>query len=228
VFRFARPALYYERGRVLKSERLEALTSGPHEFRNLSSDLKLSNLQTYFHENHPSPELVQGILRAHVENCSSYLDQPLKLPKHDDIDTHEHSRRCKDLARFAKPYDLLLTFDPSSHMSRLISWVDSGPWSHSAVLLKSGKVFEAVTSGVRVIDLEHYLRQPYRLGLYRLDPPPPDPEEMEAFALSTIGDRYAYRKAFVAGTKRFFRFRRRPNLPNDLALVPGVSLVCRI
>ena len=123
---------------------------------------------------------------------------------------------------------MLCTFDPSSLMSRLVGYIDTGPWSHTATVMKHGQICEAVTKGVRIIRIEEYLRPPFRLGLYRFDPPVPDPDAGEAFLLSTVGHRYAFRKAAIAGAKRFIRLQNRPRLPNDLALLGGQYLVCRV
>jgi hypothetical protein len=220
--------VYFEGRRRLRRTTLQRLSKQPHEMRELPAGFATHNLEAYFTQNHPSPELVQGLLRARIEKDIDYLNEPIKLPIHDAIDGNEHARRCEVLLASAKATDMLCTFDPSSSMSRLIGYIDQGPWSHTASVMTGGRICEAVTSGVRIVEIEHYLRKPIRLGLYRFLPPVPDPESGERFLHSTVGNRYAFGKATLAGIKRFIRIRNRPRLPNDLALMPGLSIVCRV
>ena len=185
-------------------------------------------MTAFLGSNYPSSELVMAALRAMGYGWPDYFDQPIKTAPHDCIDHTEHKIRCQALARAVQPLDCLFTFSPESLMSRFVARLDQGPWSHSAAIDRHGNVNESVPGhGVRCVALDHYLRWPFRLGLYR----PAglcDPQVGLDFLDAQLGKGYAYRKATVAGLLRFLGFTERPRLPNDLALSPDLELVCRV
>lgn len=152
----------------------------------------------------------------------------MRLAVHDRIDAIEHRRRCDVLTSTARPFDLLLTFDPTSSMSRTIAWISDGPWSHSATIGLTGGLYEAVMSGVREVELDHYLRSPFRLGLYRLPYAIEDPAAAEEFLRAQLGKRYAVGKAVWAGVACVLRLPGRKPLPNDLLRRRSCTLVARV
>lgn len=220
--------VYFEHFWKTKALPLEEVKRRPCQAFELPEKFDRSKIREFFCVNHPSAELFQAALRAILSDKPEYFDRPLRTPPHDSIDHEEHQRRCEALASVAQPLDMLCTFDPTSRMSRFIARIDAGPWSHTATVARGGMIFEAVTSGVRQIALTEYLQWPYRLGLYRSDSPVPDPEAGEVFMQGQLGKPYAFGKATLAGLARILRLDGRKLLPNDLALLEGLHLVCRV
>ena len=140
----------------------------------------------------------------------------MHAPLHDEIDSFEHERRCALLAASAQPFDELFTFDPTSWISRRIASLSNGLWSHVGTVGLEGVLYEAVTSGVRAVELTKYLRQPYRLALYRPNGAIGDPHAADAWLQSQVGKRYAFGKATWAGLASVLNLPGRQPLPNDL------------
>lgn len=148
------------------------------------------------------------------------LPEPASMPE-------EHSARWETFWALAKPADLVCTFDSSSRMSRLISWVDRGQWSHTAMYSGQGTVVEATTSGCVERPIEVYKELQIRLGLYRYRNV--DPAHAVAGMRAKIGAGYNYWGALRAGVGKFLNLWERGALtPNDLIAVPGVEHVSYI
>ena len=67
--------------------------------------------------------------------------------------------------------DILLTRDIDSPISKVISGVTHGYWSHIILYLGDGKILETNEKGVYIRSLEDYLDGSYDLGLFRIKPP---------------------------------------------------------
>ena len=149
---------------------------------------------------------------------------PLPAPA---LTLEEYWVRWDSFWALAKPADLVFTFDSSSRMSRIISWVDRGPWSHSAMYSGQGTVIEATTSGCVERPIDVYKRPQFRLGLYRYRDV--NPELAVAGMRTTIGAGYNYWGALRAGVGKYLNLLERgAGTPNDLIAVPGVEQVSYI
>jgi len=65
------------------------------------------------------------------------------------------------------PFDVILTRDNESKLSRFIARFTHGPWSHTAIHVANGEIWESVTSGVRRVSIDVYKGRRYRVGVYR-------------------------------------------------------------
>ncbi len=134
----------------------------------------------------------------------------------------QHSARWDSFWALPHPGDLVCTFDSTSRISRLISWVDRGPWSHTAMYSGQGTVIEAITSGCVERPIEVYRKPQFRLGLYRYRDV--DPERAVARMRAGIGAGYNYWGALRAGVGKYFNlWERGPGTPNDLIATPGIQ-----
>ena len=218
----------YKQFRSIATCSILDVRSKPHKILEPPAPFDQGRVWQYLNHNYRSSFLHDAATHAIATNNTAFFDEPTRLPIHERITTDEHQRRCEVLKNEAKASDILFTFNPSSRMSRLIAWVDCGTWSHTATLLSSTSLCEAIPAGVRNINLEHYLRPPFRLGLFRCDPPAPDPASGIEWARTTVGNKYAFKKAFLAAASKRFGISKRMPLPNDLALSESLQLVCRV
>jgi hypothetical protein len=67
-----------------------------------------------------------------------------------------------------KPMDTIFTVDTSSTVSKFIAWATHGPWSHVAVHVNEGEIWESVLSGIRTVPIETYKGRRYWIAAYRL------------------------------------------------------------
>jgi hypothetical protein len=94
------------------------------------------------------------------------------------------------------------TFDTKSIVSRIITHLDEGAWSHLGTYVGNGRIAEAITLGVVERSIEAYHDARFRLGIYRLPGASPQQiDSMIAFFRSRVGDRYAYRKVLLLGIR---------------------------
>ena len=98
--------------------------------------------------------------------------------------------------------DAIVTFDTKSIVSRIITHLDQGTWSHVGQYVGNGKIVEAITPGVVERSIEDYHHYRYRLGVYRV--PGASAEQIDSMIArlrSRIGDRYSYRKVLLLGIR---------------------------
>lgn len=188
-------------------------------------DFDRANLDRFFMDNFQTPDLFNTGLTAIKIQDVAYFDRPIKLPRLEAIDDNLRTRRWNELKRAIQKGDLLFTFDSKSLSSKLISWVDNGPWSHCATCSGDGTVIEAITSGMVERPIDSYAPSRYRLGLYRLRRGTFDADKMIAFSRAQLGKPYNYRGALRAGFEKLTNRRRTVPTPNDLASNPDFNLV---
>jgi hypothetical protein len=139
---------------------------------------------------------------------TAFFASPVKLPNLTPISAGEHERRWDMLLSICKPGDTITTFDTMSRMSRLISLLDSSPWSHVGIYIGDGRIAEALTTGYVDRTIDVYRSTRYRLGVYRFDNVPPDAAAMlSAMVGSMVGDGYDYFAAFIIGVRLIFRIK---------------------
>ena len=163
--------------------------------------------------------------RLFFRPTSPTLPCPVKLPRLEPIDKQSRFYRWIALKSLASKGDLLFTFDTANLFSKIISLVDSGPWSHCAIYTGAGTVIEAIASGVCERSIDIYADSRYRLGLYRLRSDLQDQDNTVESDRSIIGQPYCYRKAVVVGVKKLLRLPRSFPTPNDFAIHPEIELL---
>jgi hypothetical protein len=196
----------------------------PHRKVPVPDELNANCVERFFVENFQTVDLFNQGLISIIRGEFGYFSNPIKLPRLDPIRIDERNFRWNELKLLVRRRDLLFTFDTKSLFSKLISLVDDGPWSHTAMCTGEGTVIEAITSGVQERPLESYANHRYRVGLYRPIGLRETDESLE-FLRSQIGKPYGYSKAALAGVQKLFRIRRFAPTPNDLAVSPNLQLI---
>jgi hypothetical protein len=158
---------------------------------------------------------------------AQYFQNPIKLPILSPITIEEFERRWEQFVSLLRPGDSIQLVDTKSVASRMIARFDHGSWSHTASYVGNGYIVEAITSRVVLRELTAYRSPRYRIGLYRV---PHTPESLESFTglcLSTVGDRYSYKKVFVLAFRKLFGLKLTPPLvsPNDTVLIYNFPLI---
>jgi hypothetical protein len=219
--------IYLWRNRVVQ-DRLSAIEKMPHKVFPLPDVFERNNVEIFFSKNFPAVDLFNLGLSSILRNDVGYFSSPIKLPRLETIGKLARNDRWRALRSMAITGDLLFTFDTQSIFSKIISIIDRGPWSHCAMYTGDDTVIEALTSGVCERPIEVYADPKYRVGLYRSRTRLPEPEKGIHFARSQIGKRYSYRKAALAGLLKLLRLKRIAPTPNDLAIQPGLDLICYV
>jgi hypothetical protein len=199
----------------------------PHRKIPLPEGLDATGVEKFFADNFQTVDLFNvGLVSLHRGEFD-YFANPIKLPRLDSIDVGQRNLRWNQLTLLIRKGDALFTFDTKSFFSKVITLVDNGPWSHTAICTGEGTVIEAITSGVQERALEVYAHPRYRVGLYR-----PiglhAPEQSLEFLRAQIGKPYAYSKAAIAGLQKLLNRRRFAPTPNDLAVSRHLSLICYV
>jgi hypothetical protein len=134
------------------------------------------------------------------------------------------SNEWADFWSTALPGDLVQTFDSASVVSRLISKVTHGPWSHSAMYIGNGMLREMrAGAGLVYTPVSAYCRPTVHLALYRAPG-----IEFDLGKLAAQGwVPYSYFKAFLVGLQAWRGQLRSIPTPNDLLLMPGLELIRR-
>ena len=209
----------------LARKRLSYILKFSHKFLPLPPGFDRDNVKIFFLENYQTPDLFNVGLSSIVRNDVDYFSRPIKLPIFEPIDNQTRNNRWLALKSMATKGDLLFTYDNNSIVSKIISFVDRGPWSHSAVCTGEGTIIEAIASGVCERPIEVYAESMYRVGLYRVRYGLPDTDKGLKIARSELGTPYGYMKAALIGVQKFFRLMRSVPTPNDLAILPELELL---
>lgn len=212
------------RNRLIKKP-LSVIEKTPHKRFPVPEVFGADNVEKFFVENFQTLDLFNLGLSSILQTDVAYFALPIKLPRLEPIDKQSRYNRWIALKSLASKGDLLFTFDTASLFSKIISLVDSGPWSHCAIYTGAGTVIEAITAGVCERSIDVYVDSRYRVGLYRLRSDLPDQDNTVEFDRSIIGQPYSYRKAAVVGIQKLLRLPRSFPTPNDLAIHPEIELL---
>jgi len=202
----------------------------------LSGMNNLDNIDRFFTENRANHKLFfQGVL-AIGKRDNSFFDDPIKLPLLNEISAEEFESKWEQLIPLLRPSDSIMTFDTRSIVSRAITVLDHGIWSHTACYIGNGQIIEATVSGVVERSINAYRSRQYRIGVYQAKAYDGDPENTAkyiALLRSRVGRPYGYRDLFIVGISKILRLDLeyvdlRYMSPNDLAINPNVSLVFTI
>lgn len=223
----SRLVIYPRRHRLVR-EYLSIVEKLPHKCFPVPESLGVENVERFFTENFQALDLFNLGLSSILRNDIAYFARPLKLPRLSPIDDQIRNDRWVSMVPLITKGDLLFTFDTKSLLSRLISKVDRGPWSHSALCTGEGTIIEAITTGVCERTLDVYAASHYRTGLYRLRCGLPNEKDLLEFSRSKLVEPYSYRKAVIAGIQKLLRRPRTVPTPNDLAIQPDLELIAYV
>jgi len=220
--------IFQYKKRMVRKE-LSILKKRPHQLISIDNNvLDMNKVHAFFEYNILTVELFHIGLTQLLEVNSAYFNYPIKLPKHNKINIKDHDEKWGKLVLEHKKGDTLFTFDTDSLFSKIISFVDKGPWSHVAMCTGEGTIIEALTSGVQERSIEVYENPKYRVGLYRFRAGVPDPEKGVAFGRAQIGKPYNFSGAAIAGIQKIFMHRRIAPTPNDVAIQPELDLIIHV
>ncbi|MDO6693831.1 hypothetical protein Q4574_11075 [Aliiglaciecola sp. 3_MG-2023] len=204
---------------------ISELTRFPHEFRRIETDISEQSIETFFLENHQSPDLFHRGFSAIHKGESDYFNNPIKLPVLESKSLLEKNDKWPILCNSIQAGDWLCTFQSKSFMSKIISAVDTGPWSHVAICSGNDTIIEATTEGCVERPLTVYEGKYIHVGLYRGNLTEQEKNESVLRARSTIGSKYNYKGAFIAGMQKFLDKPRYAPTPADLIIFSNVTLV---
>jgi hypothetical protein len=217
--------------RGLRTAKLEEIPR-PYTTMTMPPDFpNAENIEIFYTQNLPNRSLFyHGVNALKGEPpYEHYFDSPIKLPVLQPISPEEHHKRWEQVVALARPGDSIQLTDTASFVSRIIAKYDQGSWSHTATYIGNGYVTEAIpVYGVVVRPLEVYRSPNYRLGLYRINHTPDSAMKMIGFSLSTVGDRYSYRKAIALALRKLLGLKlTSPWIsPNDIILMHDFPLIC--
>ena len=158
-----------------------------------------------------------------------YFDNPIRLPKLEDITDGIVEERWKTLCAMLQLGDVIFTIDTKSIVSKLIARFDHGSWSHVGAYSGQGKITEAIPIGVVERSIEAYHNPRYRLGVYRrLDMDQAQQVKSICGMTSQIGARYGFRDAIYLAIHKLLGIRPHgegSHGPNGLARSERLTLV---
>lgn len=209
--------LFYKKNKLIEVSKIEIKKFSNKELTiPLVDGMSREKIEIFFTENYENVDLFLSGIFALVKGHFSYFENPIRMPVLKPILKKDQEKKWSELIEIARPGDLLFTFNSSSRVSKLISWVDDCPWSHSAIYTGEKTVVEAITSGVTERPISVYFEYNIRLGLYRNSMS--DIEAMQAVQKMRllIGHGYSYRKAILAGIQKILHLNRTKPLGTDI------------
>jgi hypothetical protein len=220
-------ALYVDRGafrrRIVRRLPLHELAKLRNlDFRRSPTLEHRDRIAAYFLRHAHSPEHFEAGLRAfNLGNLHPLLDGSF-FPERPTYNSDEqYEAAWQNLKAQLRPLDCIYTTDLSSRVSRFIAWATHGPWSHVAVHMDDGVIWESETSGIRSGPIEIYKGRNFWVAVYRniqtLDQPRTG-AEVEAVVASHPfrKDRYNYRGAIKYGFKSFCGDHSHGLVPNSI------------
>jgi hypothetical protein len=202
---------------------LTEITKLPCELRHIEHDIEPRKIDTFFLENFQSPDLFNSGVHSITNGDSEYFDNPIKLPMLKKGNLLNKEQEWKKLCELIEVGDWLCTYDRKGITSKIISKIDSGPWSHVGMCSGKGTIVEAITKGVVERPLSVYAGDNYHVGLYRYVGS--EKEEAVSFMRSQIGKKYNFKGAYIAGTQKLFKKLRHAPTPADLIINSKAELI---
>jgi hypothetical protein len=183
----------------------------------------------FFTENVLSIELFEAGMIALTKGLFSYFDNPIRIPKLEDITGEGFEERWKALLSIVQVGDIIFTIDTQNIISKLIARFDHGTWSHVGAYSGGGKITEAVPIGVVERSIEAYHNPRYRLGVYRrTDLDQAKQLKFISAMQSRIGARYDFRGVIRLAIYKLLGSRppeESSHGPNNLARSERLTLV---
>jgi cell wall-associated NlpC family hydrolase len=156
--------IYPRRSRIAHTS-VKAVTRRHHRLIDLSTHPRAAEIETFFTNNVINNTLYVEAMRQIGDPNSSFWNNPIKIPILSPISLEEHEARWSRILGVLQKGDAIFTLDTKSIISRLITYLDQGTWSHVGTYAGNGKITEAITSGVVERDIEEYHDSRYRIGI---------------------------------------------------------------
>lgn len=216
--------------RGLTQSTLDSILRRPHKkLIVIGTESRAKNIEMFFTDNVPSIELFEGGIIALKDGLLWYFDNPIRLPKLEDITDGIFEERWKTLRAMLQLGDIIFTIDAKSIVSKLIARFDHGSWSHVGAYSGQGKITEAIPIGVVERSIEAYHNPRYRLGVYRrLDIDQAQQVKFISTMKSQLGARYNCRYVIYLAIHKLLGIRPHgegSHGPNGLARSERLTLV---
>ena len=181
---------------------LARIEKGPHQLIQLPNLPHAPQIETFFTNNVINNTLYVMALQQIANANSPFWRSPIKTPILTPISAEEHERRWTKMKSVLRRGDGIFTVDTGSVVSRIVTYLDQGTWSHVGTYSGNGQIQEAITSGVMERSIEAYHHCRYRLGAYRLPGVTESQiDTMISFSRTQIGESYGYRDAITLGLR---------------------------
>jgi hypothetical protein len=157
--------------------------------------------------------------------AGGFFPAPPTYRNDDDYEVAWHYLKAK-----LQPMDLIFTIDLKSTLSRFIAWATDGAWSHAALHVGGGEIWESVTAGIRNGPIEMYKNRRYWVAVYRhcdVVKKPRTAQEVDAAVRRHRfrANAYNYRGALKYGWKAFRGDHSHALTPNSTVLQGNLVLV---
>ncbi len=224
-----RNLIVYQGYRTVRRVPFDRVTKYRHAIFETKAPFDEAAVEAFFILNHLPPGLLNDGLAALRDARPDFFEYAVRLPILDVLTAEERDRRWRALVSILEPGDVIATFDTQSWMSRLITLVDGGPWSHMGLYVGNGQIAESLTKGTVERAIETYRPARYRLGVYRpLGLTREAAQRIVAYSHSRLGAAYDYSGALRAGVRLLFRIdagREKFPGPTEMALASGLRLI---
>lgn len=175
----------------------------------------------YFKRHIHKPAHFEAGLRAlYFGNLQPFLTGTLFPVRPSYKSDYDYDTAWNHLKTNLKPMDVVFTVDTNSMVSRFIAWATHGPWSHVAVHVNGGEIWESVLSGIRTVPIETYKGRRYWIAAYRLSAAIEKPITVEQAQVAVRShpfkmNRYNYYGALKYGLKAFLQDHSHNLVPNS-------------
>jgi len=217
------------RSRIARTS-MEVLARRKHRLFDLSNHPRVDQIETTFTDNVINNAFYVAAMLAMADPGSPLWDHPVKIPILIPVSAEDHEARWANAISKLQKGDAIFTLDTKSFVSRTITYLDQGTWSHVATYVGSGRIVEAISPRVIERSIEAYNSPRYRMGIYRR--PAPTMQQIDSlvgFLQSKVGDRYSYRKALSLGLRLALGIwptgARRHVTPNMAIIRAGYDLI---
>lgn len=191
------------------------------EFRRPQKAISGDRIEQYFLTHRERPlHFAAGLRALRNDNLQPLRDNELFPASPTYANDEQYEIAWTAFVAALNPMDTLFTACKTEPMSRFIAWYTGGPWSHVAVYVGNGEIWESVTSGVRTCSVDVYKGRQFRVGAYRHIGLLNETKTYEQ-ALAVVSTplwrpgTYNYRCAAWHGTKSFFGFHEHALVPNS-------------
>lgn len=218
-------------GRRVELLPLQAIPALPNvHIRRLALGHSDEIAQFFLRHAHRPAHFEAGLQALHEENLQPLLAGGFFPTRPIYRTDDEHEAAWDHLKANLKPMDFIFTIDLNSRLSRFIAWSTDGTWSHAALHVGRGEIWESITSGIRNGPIELYKGRRYWVAAYRhcdVIKKPRTEQEVEA---AVHGHRfrsnaYNYRGALKYGWKAFRGDHSDGLTPNSTVLQGNLVLV---
>jgi len=158
-------------------------------------------------------------IRALANHNFEVFDSENIMPKFENYSSiAQYDIAWSELTSKLRKGDLIFTFNKKSRISKLIAAIDNGSWSHCGIYMGQGNIFEAISKGRVVRNIEAYKNLNIHLGVYRSGMAKQSftDETINKFVNEEAGPDYGYLKAILLGIRTVLGLNNDKFSPTDV------------